>query len=187
MAHALRRAGEPERALASYLIASRCVPQLAFCDWEGLKLAVLLRDAKSALTIARRLCSRAPIRGWQARATTPRQVADVLGMLVTEVEPPEPLLALLDQLAAQAPDESSKAAINTLRRAVIGGEALPLPQPVRPTAVPPRPELDVFWDATEQAYLNGAVRDEDLLLDPAYRPLARHRPLVDLLRVRRDF
>jgi hypothetical protein len=70
---------------------------------------------------------------------------------------------------------------------VFGGEALPAPQPVRPTAVQPQPELGAFWQATEQAYLHGAVRDEDLLLDPAYRPLARHRPLVDLLRVRRDF
>jgi len=187
VAHALRRAGEPERALAAYLIAARCVPQLAFCDWEGLKLAVLLRDAKSALTIGRRLCTRAPARGWQARATTPRQVADVLSHLVTEVEPPEPLLALLDQLGAQAPDDESKAAIGALRRAVFGGEAVPPPQPVRPTAVSPQLQLDAFWEATEQAYLHGAVRDEDLLLDPAYRPLARHRPLADMLRVRRDF
>ena len=187
VAHALRRAGEPERALASYLIAARCVPQLAFCDWEGLKLAVLLRDAKSALTIARRLCSRAPERGWQARATTPRQVADVLGQLVTEVEPPEPLLFLLDQLGDQTRDDQAKSAISALRRAVFGGEALPPSQPVRPTAVSPRPELDAFWDATEDAYQRGTVRDEDLLLDPAYRPLARHRPLADLLRVRRDF
>lgn len=187
VAHALRRAGEPERALASYLIAARCVPQLAFCDWEGLKLAVLLRDAKSALTIARRLCSRAPERGWQARATTPRQVADVLSLLVAEIDPPEPLLALLDQLGEQARDAEDRSAIAALRRAVFGGDSLPPSQPVRATAVPPQQELGAFWNATEAAYLRGAVRDEDLLLDPAYRALSRHRPLADLLRVRRDF
>jgi len=187
VAHALRRSGEPERALGSYLLAARCVPQLAFCDWEGLKLAVLLRDVDSALTIARRLCSRAPARAWQARATTPRQVADVLGLLVAEVDPPEPLLALLDLLGGQAPDEESRQAIAALRRAVFGGAAVPAPRPLRPTAVQPLPQLEAFWSATEHAYRQGAVRDEDLLLDPAYRPLARIRPLVDLLRIRRDF
>ena len=186
VAHALRRSGEPEAALTSYLHAARCVPPLPWCDWEALKLAVLMRQPGPALTAGRRLCTRAPAAGWRARGTTPRQVADVVAQLVTEVDPPEPVVRLLDQLAAQAQGEDATA-VHALRRAAYCGEGLPAPQPLRPTAVTPSADLDAFWKATEQAYRDGKVRDDDLLLDVAYRPLSRQQPLVKLLSVRRDF
>lgn len=186
VAHALRRSGMPEAALASYLQAARCVPPLPWCDWEALKLAVLMRKPRPALDAGRRLCARAPQTGWRTRGTAPRHVADVVAQLVTEVDPPEPVVRLLDQLAAQAqgPDAS---AVTALRRAAYCGEALPPSQPMRPTAVAPSADLAAFWEATERAYLEGRVRDDDLLLDPAYRPLSRHRPLAKLLELRRDF
>jgi len=186
VAHALRRSGDPERALQSYLVAARCVPPLPWCDWEALKLAVLLRKPKAALAAGRRLCVRATRTGWRARGASPRQVADVLALLVTEVDPPEPIVRLLDQLTVQAKPEDARA-ITALRRAVYCGEALPAATPVRPTAVQPDPDASAFWAHTEAAYREGRVRDEDLLLDPAYRTLDRHRPMSDLLHIRRDF
>jgi hypothetical protein len=186
VAHALLRRGEPEAALQSYLHAARCVPPLPWCDWEALKLAVLLRKPGPGLAAGRRLCARAPAAGWLARGTTARQVADVVAQLVTEVDPPEPVVRLLVQLAAQVEGDDA-AAIAALRRAAYCGEALPPARPMRPTAVAASSDLPAFWRATEQAYLEGRVRDDDLLLDPAYRPLSRHQPLSKLLAVRRDF
>ena len=178
VAHALRRAGKPEAALQSYLRAARCVPPLPWCDWEALKLAVLLRKPGPGLAAGRRLCARAPAAGW----------LDVVAQLVTEVDPPEPVVRLLDQLAAQVEgDAATAAAVFALRRAAYCGEALPPAQPLRPTAVEPSADLPAFWRATEKAYLEGRVRDDDLLLDPVYRPLARHQPLGKLLELRRDF
>jgi hypothetical protein len=185
--HAQKRSGRPELALRSYLLAGRCVPPLPFCDFEALKLALLLKQTKPAYDAARRLCARAPSPYWKQRGVTPLQVADLLGLMVAEIDPPEPLLRLLDQLAEQAPDETQSAAISQIRKAVFSGDALPATHPVRATAVTPQPDMDGFWSALEGAYLKGAVREEDLLLDASYRPLQKHRPLADILRVRRDF
>ena len=135
---------------------------------------------------SRRLCTRSPAAGWRTRGATPRQVADVVAQLVTEIDPPEPVVRLLDQLAAQAQGDEA-AAIFALRKAAYCGEALPAAKPLRATAVSPSTDLPAFWRATEQAYLEGKVRDDDLLLDPAYRPLAREKPLAALLELRRDF
>jgi hypothetical protein len=187
VAHALRRSGRPEDALQSYLRAGRCVPALLWCDWEALKLAVLLSDTVRALEAATRLCSRAPAAGWRGRGTTPAQVTEVLGWLVAEVDPPDPLLRLLDLLAAQATDEEQRVRIGAVRHAVLTGESLPPTHPLRVTAVPPPPDLGNAWTALESGYRLGRVRDEDLLLDPAYRPLRRHRPFADLLHIRREF
>ncbi len=187
VAHALRRSGEPLAALASYLQAGRCVPPLPWCDWEALKLALLLGDTGSAMEAARRLCQRAPAAAWRARGTTPGQVADVLGLLAHAVEPADPLLRLLDQLGAQAQGAEQQHRIATVRRAIFSGEALPPTQAPRAPAIAPLPDPAAFWDALEGAYREGRVRDEDLLLEPTYRPLARHRPLADLLKIRRDF
>jgi hypothetical protein len=41
--------------------------------------------------------------------------------------------------------------------------------------------------ALAEAYRQGAVRDEDLLLDPAYAAARRKFSLADILRVRRGF
>jgi hypothetical protein len=96
------------------------------------------------------------------------------------------VVRLLDQLAAQAQGDE-EAAIAVLRRAVFRGEALPPTTPVRPTAVTPSADVAAFWAATAEAYREGRVRDDDLLLDPVYRPLARHKPLAEILSIRRDF
>jgi hypothetical protein len=186
VAHALRRSGRPEEALQAYLRAGRCVPPLPWCDWEALKLAILLSDVPGALEAGRRLCTRAPRAGWTARTITPARVAAALGLLVADVDPPEPLLGLLDQLVPQAePDEQSE--IGAIRRAVFNGEALPPTRPMRVTAVPELPDTDAFWSQLTRSYAEGKVRDDDLLLDPSYRKLARTRPLADLLRIRREF
>ncbi len=186
VAHALRRSGRPEAALESYMRAGRCVPPLPWCNWEALKLAILLGNVPAALEAGRRLCTRAPRSGWAARAVTPAQVAAALGLLVGDVDPPEPLLGLLDQLVPQAePDEQAE--IGAIRRAVFNGEAVPPTRPMRATAVPEQDDPDAFWAELERAFTAGKVRDEDLLLDPVYRKLARKRLLTDLLRIRREF
>lgn len=186
VAHAQRRSGHPERALESYLRAGRCVPPLPWCDWEALKLAILLGDVNAALETGRRLCTRAPSTGWRARATTPLRVASALGLLVAEIDPPEPLLGLLDQLMPQA-DADEQGRIADIRRAVFSGEGMPPTVPVRAAAVPEHADPDAFFAALERAYQSGSVRDEDLLLDPTYRKLGRKRSLTDLLRLRREF
>jgi hypothetical protein len=187
VAHALRRSGEPERALASYLAAGRCVPPLAWCDWEALKLAVVLVDPSSAMEAARRLSLRAPASGWRARATSPAQVADLLGMMVHEIDSLDPLLRMLDQLGAQTADAEQARHIAEIRRAAWSRQALPPTRRARPTAAKPDADLTTWWTALENAYRKGTVRDDDVLLDPAYRPLRQHRPLADLLRIRREF
>jgi hypothetical protein len=58
---------------------------------------------------------------------------------------------------------------------------------MRATAVPEQDDADAFWAELERAFTAGKVRDEDLLLDPVYRKLARKRLLSDLLRIRREF
>jgi hypothetical protein len=187
VAHALRRSGRPELALASYLRAGRSVPPLTWCDWEALKLAVLLGAVPLALEAAGRLSLRAPRSGWHTRATTPAQVAEVLGWLVPEVDPPDSLLRLLDLLAAQETDEEERQHIAAIRHAAVRGDSLPPTHPLRTTVAPAAPDRAASWAALKTAYRNGSVRDEDLLLDPAYRALRHHRPFADLLRIRREF
>jgi hypothetical protein len=187
VAHALRRSGRPEQALASYVRAATCVPPLTWCDFEALKLATLLGDVESALSAGRRLSARAPQAGWAARSTTPARVADLLGVLSAQVESPEPLLRQLDQLAAQAPDERQAKAIGAIRHALFAGEALPAPERPRVTAVAPNTDRGAWWAALEAAVRNGSVRDEDLLLDINYQPLRADHDFADLLRIRREF
>jgi hypothetical protein len=187
VAHALRRSGLPEQALASYARAGRCVPALPWCDWEALQLAVLLGDTSRALDSAGRLCLRAPAPGWRARATTPERVAEVLSWAVPDVDPPDPLLQLLDMLGPQASDQAQRERIAAIRHATFSGAALPPTRAVRPTAVPAQADHATWWSALEAAYRAGTARDEDLLLDPAYRPLRHHRPFSELLKIRREF
>jgi hypothetical protein len=182
VAHALRRSGEPELALQSYLRAGRAVPPLPFCDWEALKLALLLGDAGSALEAGRRSSARVSAAGWRARATTPGRVAEALGLLASEIDPPEPLLSLLDQLAEQA-DEGERGLVAAIRHAVCDGSALPPTRPGRADGAAPLTE----WPQLAEAYRQGGVRDEDLLFDPIYQKLGRTQPLADLLRIRREF
>lgn len=185
-AHALRRAGRPKDALASYLRAARCLPALAYADWEALKLAVLLGDVPSALEAASRVSSRAPRARWRARETKPVRVAQVLGWLSEEREHRELILRLLDQLASQA-EGPDVAAIHAVRRAMFTESPMPEPRATRATAVPADPNSAKRWAALELAYREGRVRDEDLLLDPAYGGREADPPLHNLLTIRREF
>lgn len=187
VAHALRRAGRPEHALQRYLTAARCVPSLAWCDWEALKIAALLRDAPAVLEAASRLAARAPAARWALRETSPQQVADVLRHVVGLLEPRERVLRLLDQLAAQAFDKAACDHIVALRRAVFAGQPLPPPMPIRPCAVPPRSDPSDWMLRLRGAYEVGAVRDDDLLLEPAYAPLRKRPDFADILRIPRHF
>ncbi len=185
-AHALRRAGRPNDALQSYLKAARCLPALPYADWEALKIAVLLGDHRAALEAAQRLCSRAPKKRWRERETKPVRVAQVLGWLAGEREHREILMRLLDQLAEQA-DPSDVPAIQAVRRALFTEEPMPETRATRPTAVPALPNDPKRWASLQQGYSEGRVRDEDLLLDPAYGGPHANPPLGGLLRIRREF
>src|SRR5436305_824278 len=72
---------------------------------------------------------------WQARGTTPARVADVLGALAPALRPPDPLVHLLDALAAHAYDEEQARSVAAVRRAVCSGDALPDPRPARQSSV----------------------------------------------------
>lgn len=186
VAHALRRAGEPEQALQEYEKAARCVPAEAWCDWEALKLATLLGDAERAVAAARRLCARAPKERWALRETTPGAVADALGVVAQRLLQRDVIMRLFDQLTEAAEGEEGEH-VAAIRRALHHGEVLRPTMPPNPTAVSPHPDPNVFWQKLEKAYREGRVRDDDLLLDPMYQQLDAHRPLKELLRIRRDF
>ena len=187
VAHALRRAGKPEDALSAYLEAARCVPSQPWCDWEALKIAVLIGDVRSALEAAQRLCSRAPAQRWVERETSPRMVADVLGHLASVAEPREGLLRLFDQLSEQTQEAEEKQHIAQIRRAVHSDGELPSTVPLRPLAVQGGAGLDGLWREVCAGYEGGTVRDDDLLLEPAYRPLKSEHDLGDVLRIVRRF
>jgi hypothetical protein len=53
--------------------------------------------------------------------------------------------------------------------------------------VPPSENPEQWMTALREAYRQGAVRDEDLLLDPAYADERRKFVLGEVLRVRRGF
>jgi hypothetical protein len=187
VAHAYRRAGEPDRALASYVRASRCVPPLPWCDWEALKLAVLLGRNKEAIEAAIRLSSRAPQTRWAERETTPGRVADVVGQLAAQVHDAGPLTRILDQLEEQAGDEDERAHVHSVRKAVAHGGPLPPSGSPRPTVVPPRDDHDAWWQELRRAYSEGVLRDDDLLLDASLAPLRAKYDFGEILRIRREF
>ena len=187
VAHALRRAGRPEHALQRYLRAARCVPALAWCDWEALKIAAMLHDVRAVLEAAARLSIRAPAVRWAQRETSPVQVADVLRHVATAIRPQELVLRLFDQLAAQAQDSTAREHITAMRRALFDKQPLPPPRAIRPCAVPPSADTDAWWSGLRAAYESGAVRDDDLLLEPAYAPLRARKDYGDILRIARLF
>ncbi|MEM7606205.1 MAG: SMI1/KNR4 family protein [Myxococcota bacterium] len=183
VAHAYRRAGEPERALHAYLRAAECLPPLHWCDWEALKIAALLGDESRALKAATQLCSRAPRERWNERETTPARVAEAIGWIVEEAKRPRPWLELLRALERQSEDEAPVVAAII---AAMGGE-MPPTRPVRDASPVPAQDDSNWWGAVQQAYASGVVRDDDLLFDPVLRPLGRRRPFGEILRIRRDF
>jgi hypothetical protein len=187
VAHALRRAGKPSAALQNYLRAARCVPSQAWCDWEALRLSAYSLNVRAGLEAAVRLCARAPAERWAQRDTTPAAVADVLGLLSKHIPRKEGLLRLLDQLAEQAPDDDERGHVTAVRRAIHDRKPLPPTRAPRPTAVPPQPDLAAFRAAIEQAYREGRVRDDELLLDPAYRVLGDPSALAPVLSIARSF
>ncbi|MCS6799801.1 MAG: SMI1/KNR4 family protein [Myxococcota bacterium] len=188
LAHALRRSGDPEGALESYLRAARCVPSLPHCEWEALKLAALLRRDAEALEAARRVCARGPDSRWQARGVSPGRVADVVARLAARAPDLEPWLALMDTLCEEAPAGPERDHAFAVRRALCTSSALPPPwaRDAMPV-VAPRPDLGAWWSEAADAYREGRLRDEDLLLDASLEPLGQYRPLSDLLRIRREF
>lgn len=187
VAHAYKRAGQPEQALASYLAAARCVPPEPRCDWEALKIAVLIDDGAAAVEAATRLASRAPPERWLLRETTPGRIADLIGMLAVHHPDPPTYTRLLDLLAAQAMDPEDHERVAAVRRALLHDESMPETRPSRPSVLPQYPSPDEWWAAVRQGYADGAVRDEDLLLDPSFEPLRGRKSFAELLRIRRDF
>ncbi len=187
VAHALKRAGRPDDALESYLRAARCVPPLLWCDWEALKVAALLGDRPAAFEAAGRLAARAPAYRWAQRETTPGRVADVLGKIARGDADLSRWTRLLDQLAGQTVETDDKDRVAAVRRALLHQEQLPLTQPSRASVMPAAPDLARWWATAYQAYVDGQLRDEDLLLDPTFEPLRAAYDFSQLLRIRREF
>ncbi|HJL26267.1 MAG TPA: SMI1/KNR4 family protein [Polyangiaceae bacterium LLY-WYZ-15_(1-7)] len=187
VAHALKRSGRPADSLAAYLQAARCVPPLPWCDWEALKIAAILDDEASAREAATRLASYAPAAHWAQRETSPGRVAEVLGPIVRRSGDPKPLLRLLEQLKAQA-DEEEGPVVEAILEALHAGKDLPPVRPLREQSVVPHvPDVDAWWEASQAAYAEGRLRDDDLLLDPDMVRLGRLRPFAELLHIRRGF
>jgi hypothetical protein len=185
VAHAFKRAGNPELALDSYLEAARCVPSLPWCDWEALKLACLLGRTEEAMEAASRLGSPAPVARWSQRETNPAAVADLVARVAIQVEDETPWVQLLDRLLEQTGGDE-RAHVEEVRRCVVMGA--PLPPVAQPrTSIPGAGDVEQWWEAVQQAYADGHLRDDDLLFDPQLQELARHKPLGDLLRIRREF
>jgi hypothetical protein len=188
VAHALRRAGEPERALESYLRAGRCVPAVPWADWEALKLASILSYPADALEAASRLGKRAPVSTWERRETTPSRVAYAIAKVAPAAgENQEAWLRVFDQLVAQALDDEDRAAAKAIRRAVVKGGPRPPPSPQQEADLAIVEDPDALFAAACAAYRTGSLRDEDLALDPRLEALSRGHDPADLLRIRRDF
>lgn len=188
VAHALRRAGEPERSLESYLRAGRCVPAEAWADWEALKLAAVLRYPADALEAGSRLGKRAPVATWEARETTPSRVAYTLARVApAHGDHQEPWLRILDQLIAQAQGDADRAAAKAIRRAVVKGERVPPPSPPLEAPIEIVDDHAALFAAVCEAYREGSLREEDLLLDPRLDALWNEHDPADVLRIRRDF
>ncbi|MEM1418437.1 MAG: SMI1/KNR4 family protein [Myxococcota bacterium] len=188
VAHALKRAGRPEDSLAAYLGAARCVPPIAWCDWDALKLAALLGELGAARESAERLSSPGPEDVWERRETEPGRIAEVVAMVAwRDAEHREDWLRRLDALHAAADDEDRPVVLDA-RSTVARGEPPTPPRPHREDSVAPRQaDNDRWWAAARAAYGSGQLREDDMLFDPELRALGRVRPLADLLRIRRDF
>ncbi|HEY8428497.1 MAG TPA: SMI1/KNR4 family protein [Sandaracinaceae bacterium] len=188
VAHALRRAGEPERSLESYLRAGRCVPAEPWADWEALKLAVVLRYPADAFEAAARLGKRAPASTWERRETTPSRVAYAIAKVAPKPgETQEPWLRVLDQLVAQALGDEDRAAAKAIRRAVVTGDKPPPPCPPQRAPVEVLDDPAATFAAICDAYRQGVLRDEDLILDPRLDVVWTTHDPADVLRIRREF
>jgi len=188
VAHALRRAGRPEAAMGAYLNAARCVPPLPWCDWEALKLAVLLGRPNDAIEAAQRLSSRAPSDRWRVRETTPGRVADVIARLAAASVDNKAWVRILDSLVEQATDEDDHAQAHAVRRAILHDEPTPPPRHFREASILElHADPQQHWDQARQAYIDGALRDDDMLLDATLLALFEGHAPRELLEIRRDF
>lgn len=188
VAHALRRAGRPEDALAAYLDAARCVPAQPWCDWEALKLAALLGDGRAAWEALVRLATRAPKPRWRQRETTPVLVADVLAVIAARLTSRrERVLRLCDQLIEQTENEREQSHITAVRHAILTQAEAPQPLDPRNHGIAQSGDRARWIKDIGHAYGLGRVRDEDLLLDPGYASLREGFALADVLRVPRAF
>ena len=188
VAHALRRAGQPEQSLQSYLHAARCVPAQPWCDWEALKLSALLGDGRAAWESSVRLAARAPKHRWRQRETTPALVADVLAVISPRLPArAERVLRLYDQLHGQAESDRERQHIADVRRALMTRSAAPPPLGARIPSVVPHADTSAWIAALSEGYRRGKLRDEDLLFAPSYAPLRARYALAQVLRVSRAF
>ena len=187
VAHARKRAGMPEESMKAYLAAARCVPPLPWCDWEALKIAVLIDKRAEAYEASSRLAARAPSSAWEQRETTPLWVAQVVAPLARRTGSPSRWVRMLSQLE-EAADDDERPDVHAIRMAIETGGPFPPLDPLREEPlVPPQPDLDAWFTAVKRSYHAGVVRDEDLLLEPSMAPLRERYPLGDCLRARRDF
>lgn len=188
VAHALRRAGQPEAALHAYLVAGRCIPAQAWCDWEALKLSALLGDGRAAWESSVRLAARAPRSRWRQRETSPTLVADVLAVIAPRLAArPERVLRLYDQLHEQAEIEQERQHIAEVRKALMNRVAPPVPLAARSASIAPRADTASWLAALCEGYRRGRLRDEDLLFAPSYAVLRAKFALAQVLRTSRVF
>jgi len=188
--HALRRAGEPDRALSSYVKGGRCVPPIAWADWEALKLAVILEDWRAAVEVGGRLTKRSRKDTWELRGTTPSRVAYLLARGLKKAKPSDPSqwMRMLDHVSHQGLDDEDKTALAAITAAALDPTAeIPLPSPPQPPALELDPDVDIAFARMREAYGAGQLRDDDLALDPRYDAVASTYPLADVLRIRREF
>ena len=173
--------------MRAYLAAARCVPSLPWCDWEALKIAVLIDKRAEAYEASSRLAARAPASAWEQRETSPLWVAQVVAPLARRTGSPSRWVRMLSQLEEAAP-EDEREDVEAIRVAMETGAPFPPLDPLREEPlVPPMEDTNAWFDAVKRSYLAGVVRDEDLLLEPTMAPLRERYPLGDCLRVRRDF
>jgi hypothetical protein len=185
LAHAERRAGLVERAIVSYLTAGRCTPPESWCDFEALKLAVLISDLSSAIEAGTRLVQPSPPERWKQRETTPGRVAEALGILARRANAASIVLRLLERLESSAGDELP--IVKAVAASVAKGEPV-VTRPVSETpVVAPSPDRNVYAQRLTDSYVGGQLRDEHMLFDPGLAPLRDAGWFGQLIHVRRDF
>jgi hypothetical protein len=188
--HAQRRAGQPEAALAAYLTGARCVPAEPWCDWEAIKLAVVLKDDSAVLEAGGRLGKRAPARKWALRGTTPSRVAFLVARAHNRIPRKDsvPWQRIIDHLTLQALDDDDRHACEAIRSGLeFPSDPLPTPQPAQAIKVPRFEPPELWWEHLRAHYAAGSLRDDDLAMCPIYDGLAPAHHASELLRIRRDF
>lgn len=185
LAHAERRAGLVAKAIRSYLRAGALIPSEDWCDYEALKLAALTNDAEAGIQAASRLAQPCPRERWARREAEPGRVAEAMGILARRSGKEGAFLSLLKRLRLSAYEELPivDGIIASLR---IGGpiETRPIsPAPV----VEPSTDRNVYAQRLTDAYVSGALRDENMLFDPGLAPLRDAGWFGELHKIRREF